>query len=382
MLARTAACLLLAACATHEEVEEHEAHAGHGHAPPAAATRIDFANALELALQHAAGSGTPFHVELEQEDEGLVWSVDLARGKRTYNIVIDADDGHVVETEDEAEDHSADVAACKVTLWEAVQAALARRPGRPVEAYLREEAGRPLYTVVVRGATEAHVKVDAASGEAFGDLTLADAPPFADTFPEADAGWTSTGRNPFFVLEPGWQLVLEGEEDGETARLTITVLDQTRTVAGVETRVVEEREEEDGELVEVSRNFMAISRLTGAVGYFGEEVDLYEDGRVVRHEGAWLAGEDGARFGLLLPGAPAVGARFYQEVAPGAALDRAEILGLTDSLVTPAGRFEGCLRVRESSALEQGSEVKLHAPGVGLVQEEHLKLVRFGPRGT
>jgi uncharacterized membrane protein YkoI len=384
MLARTAACLLLAACATHEELEEHAGRDGHGHAPPAAATRIAFANALELALQHAGGSGTPFHVELEQEDEGLVWSVDLARGARTFNVVVDAADGHVVEVEDEAEaeDHSADVAACKVTLWEAVEAALARHSGQPVEAFLRREAGRPLYTVVIRGATESHVKVDAASGEAFGDLTLSDEPSFADTFAEAEAAWSSTGRNPFFVLEPGWQLVLEGEEDGETARLTITVLDQTRTVAGVETRVVEEREEQDGELVEVSRNFMAISRLTGAVGYFGEEVDLYEDGRVVKHEGAWLAGEAGARFGLLLPGAPAVGARFYQEVAPGAALDRAEILGLTDTLVTPAGRFEGCLRVRESSALEKGSEVKLHAPGIGLVQEEHLRLVRFGPRGA
>lgn len=379
MLARTAACLLLAACATHEEFEEHE---GHGHSPPAAATRVDMPQAIELALQHAGGSGTPFHVELEREDEGLVWSVDLARGARTFNVVLDAEDGHVAETEDEAEDHSADVAACKLSLWEAVERALERHPGLPVEAFLRREAGQALFTVVIRGTTEAHVKVHAATGMPFGDFTLADAPPFADTFPEAQGGWASTGRNPFFILEPGWQLVLEGEEDGETARLTITVLDQTRTVAGVETRVVEEREEQDGELVEISRNFMAISRLTGAVGYFGEEVDLYEDGRVVRHEGAWLAGEAGARFGLLLPGAPAVGARFYQEVAPGVALDRAEILGLSDALVTPAGRFEGCLRVRESSALEQGSEVKLHAPGVGLVQEEHLRLVRYGPRGA
>src|SRR5690349_6549209 len=48
---------------------------------------------------------------------------------------------------------------------------------------------------------------------------------------------TSTGRNPFFILEPGYQLVLEGGNE----RLTVTVLDDTKMVDGVETRVVEER---------------------------------------------------------------------------------------------------------------------------------------------
>ncbi len=371
MLARATACLLLAACASYQE------HAAHEHLP-SAATRIDFPVALELGLQHA-GSGTPFHVELEQGDEGLAWSVDLARGVRTFNVVIDAADGRVVETEDEAEDHSAAIAACKVPLWHAVETALARHPGRPVEACLRLKAGQPVITVEIQGDAPASVQVDGVSGAL---LAAAAEPAYADTFAEAQGGWTSVGRNPYFVLEPGWQLVLEGEEDGEAARLTITVLDQTRTVAGVETRVVEEREEADGELVEVSRNYMAISSLTGALGYFGEEVDIYEDGRVVKHDGAWLAGEAGARFGLLLPGSPRVGARFYQEVAPGAALDRAEITGLSATLVTPAGRFEGCLQVRESSALERGSEVKLHAPGIGLVQEEHLRLVRYGRKGS
>src|SRR5262245_57995974 len=95
-----------------------------------------------------------------------------------------------------------------------------------------------------------------------------------------EEGWTSefrvepgelvsTGRNPFFVLEPGYQLVLEGDGD----QLVITVLDQTRVVAGVETRVVEERESEKGQLAEVSRNFFAISKRTNSVFYFGEEVD-------------------------------------------------------------------------------------------------------------
>src|SRR5918998_3160530 len=58
----------------------------------------------------------------------------------------------------------------------------------------------------------------------------------------------TTGRNRYFVLEPGFQLALEG---GNT-RVQITVLDETRQVAGVETRVVEEREWKGGQLYERS----------------------------------------------------------------------------------------------------------------------------------
>src|SRR5262245_54108196 len=70
---------------------------------------------------------------------------------------------------------------------------------------------------------------------------------------------SSTGRNNFFVLEPGYQLVLEDDKE----RLVITVLNETKKVDGVETRVVEERETNDGQLVEVSRNYFAISKRTG-----------------------------------------------------------------------------------------------------------------------
>ena len=68
--------------------------------------------------------------------------------------------------------------------------------------------------------------------------------------------------------------------------------------------MVEERETKDGKLVEVSRNYFAISKRTNSVYYFGEDVDEYKDGKVARHGGSWLAGTGGARFGLLMPGQP------------------------------------------------------------------------------
>lgn len=198
-------------------------------------------------------------------------------------------------------------------------------------------------------------------------------PAWTATFRADKAELASTGQNLFFVLVPGYQLVYEGDD----ATLTITVLDETRVVDGVETRIVEERETKDGRLIEVSRNFFAVSRRTNAVYYFGEDVDMYRDGKVVSHEGAWLSGREGARFGLMMPGDALLGARFHQEIAPGAAMDRAEIVSLTETVETPAGVFTECLKVEETTPLEPGvKEYKFYAPGVGLVRDGSLRLVR------
>ena len=63
-----------------------------------------------------------------------------------------------------------------------------------------------------------------------------------DSFGVDETNLLSTGSNAWFVLKPGYQCVFEGREDGEKVRLTITVLEETKKVGGVETRLVEERE--------------------------------------------------------------------------------------------------------------------------------------------
>src|SRR5262249_39811573 len=156
-----------------------------------------------------------------------------------------------------------------------------------------------------------------------------------------------------------------GKEDGDEVALTITVLAETRSVDGVETRVVEERESKGGELVEVSRNFFAISKRLNDVYYFGEEVDIYKGGKVVSHEGAWLSGVSGAKFGLATPGSPLLGARYYQEIAPDVAMDRAEVVSLTETMETPAGKFTDVLKTIETTPLEpETRESKYYAAGV------------------
>src|SRR5688500_15406799 len=144
-------------------------------------------------------------------------------------------------------------------------------------------------------------------------VRAADADGFEDTFKVKSDDFSTTGRNDYFILEPDYQLVLEGKDGRKPARLVITVLDETRKVDGVDTRVVEERETVDGKLVEVSRNFFAIDKNTRDVYYFGEDVDEYKNGKVASHGGAWLSGKKGAHYGLMMPGEPRVGFKHYQE---------------------------------------------------------------------
>jgi hypothetical protein len=202
---------------------------------------------------------------------------------------------------------------------------------------------------------------------------------YTDEFFIEDCTFADTGANQFFILEPGYQLSFAGEEDGEEVELVITVLDETKEVDGVLTRVVEERESADGELVEVSRNYFAICEQTNSVFYFGEDVDDYEDGEIVSHDGAWLAGEDDARAGIMMPGTVLLGSRYMQEIAPDVAMDRAHIISMNNTVETPAGTFEDVLKVRETTPLEPSArEFKYYAEGVGLIQDAGLKLEEYG----
>ena len=196
------------------------------------------------------------------------------------------------------------------------------------------------------------------------------------TVPEKTA-FTSKGKNPYFILEPGYRLLLKKKDGPDT--LTITVLGETKTVDGVETRIVEERETEGGELIEVSRNYFAIAKDTNDLFYFGEDVDLYKNGKITGHGGSWLAGVNGAHAGLMIPGKPAAGMKFYQEQAPGVAMDRSQIVSVTDEVNTPAGKFTHCLKVADGSALEKDTETKTYAPGVGLLTDEDFQLAKYGP---
>ena len=148
-------------------------------------------------------------------------------------------------------------------------------------------------------------------------------------------------------------------------------------VAGVDTLVMIETEYEDGELVEISWNFIAQAD-DGTVCYFGEDVDIYEGGIVVAHDGAWRAGENGALPGILMPGTPQVGDTFYQEYAPGVAEDMSSIVAFGEPIAVPAGDFDDTLTAEDCNPLEDAeTDDKVYVSGIGLSIDDVAELISY-----
>ena len=187
------------------------------------------------------------------------------------------------------------------------------------------------------------------------------------------AGFT-LDSHPYFPMVVGNQWFYEGEEDGATVQLQVTVLDETRIIDGITTRVIEEREWEDDELLEVSWNYFAKAP-DGSICYYGEDVDIFEEDEIV-HDGAWCADEPGNAGGIIMPADPKPGMKYPNEIAPGIAEDEAKIVG-SGPVETPFGSFSETLRVREFNPLDGDRGYKVFALGVGLVIDGPVELIDF-----
>ncbi|MBA2632362.1 MAG: hypothetical protein H0U86_05100 [Chloroflexi bacterium] len=196
----------------------------------------------------------------------------------------------------------------------------------------------------------------------------------------SQAGFTLASINRFFPMNVGTQWEYEGEEEEGTLRLLVTVLDETRVVDGVTTRVIEEREFLDDELFEVSWNYHA-TRPDGTVCYFGEDVDIFEDGEIV-HDGAWCSQDnpDVNKPGIFMPADPQPGMKFQAEVAPGVAEDEVKIIG-QGKVTVPFGSFTETIRFREFNPLDGEKDYKVYAAGVGLIIDGVAELLSFTLNG-
>ena len=345
--------------------------------------KAPLAEAITKALAEAK-EGVATGAEIEDEGGKIRYSVDVAQGAKKTEFVFDAADWKLLEKDTEDEDQSKIVSSAKLTLAQTIEAALKKAPGQAVLAELEMDGEKPRTKVkVFAGGKVTVVVVDAVSGEivsaeaAKAQEADQDEKPFTNTFGEDEKDFVTTGSNPFFILEPGW--VIEMENADKKLVIVQTVLDETKKIAGVECRAVEVRETVGGVLKEVTRDYFVISKRTNNVYYFGEDVDVYKDGKVVNHEGAWLAGEKGARYGLFMAATPLLGARYYQEIAPGVAMDRGEVASLTDKFECPAGKFENVLRITETSEIEKDeNEANYYARGIGPIGDDDAKLVKYG----
>lgn len=225
-------------------------------------------------------------------------------------------------------------------------------PGVAEEKYYAPGVGLVL-EVMVEGGT--------------GSVELVDiVPPPAPVDP---GDFTTVIDNPYFPLAPGTTFTFEGESEGESERIVVEVLAETKLVLGVSCRVVRDRVYVDDELVEDTRDWYA-QHANGDLWYFGEDSQEIEDGVVVSTAGSWEAGVDGAQAGIVMRAAPQVGDSYRQEFFAGEAEDMAEVVGSGEAVSVAWGDFTDCLRTREWTPLDPGvAEEKVYAPGLGLVLE-------------
>jgi hypothetical protein len=179
-------------------------------------------------------------------------------------------------------------------------------------------------------------------------------------------------NNPYLPMATLKQDVLEGKEGGAKLRIERTTKPDIRKTfklgdQTVEALCVEDREFTNGKLAEVALDYFAQAD-DGTVFYLGEDVDEYKDGKVAGHEGSWLFGRDSQSPGVLFPGKPQVGDKFMSEDVSKAIHENDEILSLNETVVTPAGTFKNCIKLKEVLA-DGDVEYKYFAKGVGVVRE-------------
>ena len=197
----------------------------------------------------------------------------------------------------------------------------------------------------------------------------------------ATATFSLDSTNQYYPLIVGSVVVLEGMDGDEMVRIERTVLPDTEMVADVETHVLEHREFIDGELCEVARNFY-VEATDGTVCYFGEDVDFYEGEEVVNHDGSWRAGQDGALPGIIMLPNPMPGDAYFQENAPGIAVDQGRVEGYS-TMTFLEMEYDDVLTVMDVNPEEDCDELepKRYVAGIGEAADVDIVLVEFTPGG-
>ena len=182
------------------------------------------------------------------------------------------------------------------------------------------------------------------------------------------SNFSSVVNNPYFPLVPGTTEIFSEKDGGDTLESTVTVTHDTKTIMGVKCVVVHDIVTEEGELQEDTYDWYAQDK-EGTVWYFGEATKEFKGGGRVSTEGSWEAGVNGQP-GIIMPAHPAPGLPYRQEYSPDNAEDMGQVVALGETVTVPLGSFTGCVRTKEWSLLESGSEKKWYAKGIGVIRVE------------
>ncbi len=186
--------------------------------------------------------------------------------------------------------------------------------------------------------------------------------------------------NMYFPLIPGTSATYEGiNDEGDVETVVTTVSHETREIAGIESRIVVDREYEDGELVEETFDWYA-EDIEGNVWYMGEASTEYEDEEPVSTDGSWETGVDVdntgqvGQAGIIMKAMPVVGDTYQHEIYPGVAEDGAEVVSLNTLYTFRDGSTAETLQIQEFDPLEPDGddEYKYYILNQGLIAEENI----------
>jgi hypothetical protein len=182
------------------------------------------------------------------------------------------------------------------------------------------------------------------------------------------AAYVPVVNHVYFPLLPGSTWTYLGEEDGETKREDVRVLEGPHMILGVACTAMVEDVFVGGELTETTTQWYAQDTV-GNVWRFGEESLEYTGGLPVPAEDSWRAGVNGAQPWIIFAANPQPGDVYAGNRGDG--WDQNTVVSVTASAIVPAGLFAGCLEIDEENPDDPDDRDRiLYAPGVGRVSEE------------
>jgi len=184
----------------------------------------------------------------------------------------------------------------------------------------------------------------------------------------APGAFVSRIDNEFLPLQPGTTFRYRGQQDGKPRIVSVFVTHRTKLIAGIRATVVLDQVFVRGKPEEKTFDWFAQDK-RGNVWYLGENSSDYVKGKWVRSDGSWEAGVDGAKAGIVMKAAPAVGKAYRQEYYAGHAEDMAKVIATNASVTVPYGTFAHALVTSEWTPLEKGVvEHKYYVRGLGNVR--------------
>ena len=191
-------------------------------------------------------------------------------------------------------------------------------------------------------------------------------------------------NNVFFPFEIGGVKIYEGSDHGTKIGAIDYYLAETRTFRvnhkNVLCHILVEEAYEDEELVERSFNYFAQAD-DGTVYYFGEVVDNYENGVIDNHHGSWLVGGvslpsdpsadevgNASAPAVFMPASPELGDVFKPEDLYPIVDETGTVVGVDLDVQVSGVKYDGAIKVEETTLLGPDREFKWYAPGVGVVK--------------